>query len=87
MIQAELEAAGLDTTLLPVEGATKTGEVLADGFADLAVLPVTFTPYMSQTLAWYTTLLGPPGKNGSAGLDELLEQRSSTTWWRRPRSS
>ena len=39
--------------------------MLADGFADLAVLPVTFTPYMSQTLSWYTTLLGPPGKNGS----------------------
>ncbi len=65
VMQAELEAAGLDTTLLPVEGATKTGEVLAAGYADLAVLPVTFTPYMSQTLAWYTTLLGPAGKNGS----------------------
>ncbi len=65
VMQAELEAAGLDTTLLPVEGATKTGEVLANGYADLAVLPVTFTPYMSQTLAWYTTLLGPAGKNGS----------------------
>ena len=26
---------------------------------------MTFTPYMSQTLAWYTMLLGAPGKNGS----------------------
>ena len=26
---------------------------------------VTFTPYMSQTIALYTQLLGPPGKNGS----------------------
>ena len=26
---------------------------------------MTFTPYLSQTLAWYTMLLGPPGKNGS----------------------
>ena len=64
-IRAELEAAGLDTTLLPVVGAAKTGQVLAAGFADLAVLPVTFTPYMSQTLSWYTTSLGPAGKNGS----------------------
>jgi peptide/nickel transport system substrate-binding protein len=64
-IRDELEAAGLDTTLLPVDGATKTGEVLAAGFADMAVLPVTFTPYMSQTLSWYTTLLGPAGKYGS----------------------
>ena len=64
-IRAELDAAGLDTTLAPVNGASQTGQVLADGFADLAVLPVTFSPYMSQTLAWYTMLLGPPGKNGS----------------------
>ena len=65
VIRSELEAAGLDTTLEPVDGAAKTGQVLADGFADLAVLPVTFSPYMSQTLSWYTMLLGPPGKNGS----------------------
>ena len=65
VIQSELRAAGLDTTLLPVVGAAQTGQVLAAGFADLAVVPQTFTPYMSQTMAWYTMLLGPPGKNGS----------------------
>jgi peptide/nickel transport system substrate-binding protein len=65
VIQSELQAAGLDTTLLPVAGATQTGETLAAGFADLAVLPQTFTPYMSQTVAMYTQLLGPTGKNGS----------------------
>jgi len=26
---------------------------------------VTFTPYMSQVVAWYSNLLGTPGKNGS----------------------
>ncbi|HEY5384965.1 MAG TPA: ABC transporter substrate-binding protein [Acidimicrobiales bacterium] len=65
VLLSELRAAGLDTTLLPVAGAAQTGQVLAAGFADLAVLPQTFTPYMSQTMAWYTMLLGPPGKNGS----------------------
>jgi peptide/nickel transport system substrate-binding protein len=64
-MQAELQAAGLDTTLAPVAGAAQTGQVLAAGFADLAVLPQTFTPYMSQTIAFYTQLLGPAGKNGS----------------------
>ena len=44
VIQSELQAAGLDTTLLPVAGATQTGKTLAAGFADLAVLPQTFTP-------------------------------------------
>ncbi len=64
-IQSQLQAAGLETTLLPVAGATQTGKVLAAGFADLAVLPQTFTPYMSQTVGMYTELLGPTGKNGS----------------------
>ena len=41
------------------------GQILAAEFADLALVPVTFTPYLSQTLSWYTTLLGAPGKNGS----------------------
>jgi peptide/nickel transport system substrate-binding protein len=65
VIQSDLRAAGLDTTLDAVAGADQTGQVLAAGFADLAVVPQTFTPYMSQTMAWYTMLLGPPGKNGS----------------------
>ena len=64
-IRADLEAAGLETTLLPVAGAAQTGQVLAAGFADLALLPVTFTPYMSQALAWYSNSLGPAGKDGS----------------------
>ena len=65
VLQSELQAAGLETTLTAVAGAAQTGQVLAAGFADLAVLPQTFTPYMSQTIALYTQLLGPAGKNGS----------------------
>jgi peptide/nickel transport system substrate-binding protein len=83
-IAAELDAAGLNTTLYPVDGADKAGQVLASGFADLALLPVTFTPYMSQTLSWYTMLLGPAGKNGSqdwtgyssSQFDQLVETAS-----------
>jgi peptide/nickel transport system substrate-binding protein len=81
-IRDQLEAAGLETTLLPVAGATQTGEVLAAGFADLAVLPVAFTPYMSQSLAWYTTSLGPAGKYGSQDWtgfsDSQFEQLATT---------
>jgi peptide/nickel transport system substrate-binding protein len=65
VIQSELDAAGLDTTLFPVTSATAAGQVLSSGFADLALVPVTFSPYLSQLLAWYTPLLGPVGKNGS----------------------
>ena len=65
VIHSELLAAGLDNTLYPVTSARAAGQILAAEFADLALVPVTFTPYLSQTLSWYTTLLGAPGKNGS----------------------
>jgi peptide/nickel transport system substrate-binding protein len=65
VIRAELLAAGLNTTLAGEPSATLTGQVLASGFADLALMPESFSPYLSQTLAWYTMLLGAPGRNGS----------------------
>jgi ABC-type transport system substrate-binding protein len=65
VIRADLQAAGLDTNLQTADSATAAGLALADGYADLAVVPVTFSPYLSQTLAWYTMSLGAPGKNGS----------------------
>jgi peptide/nickel transport system substrate-binding protein len=64
-IRSELVAAGLDTSLYPATSATQAGQILAAQYADLAVLPVRSTPYLSQAVAWYTNLLGPPGKNGS----------------------
>ena len=65
VMRDELQAAGLQTTLSPAPNAQGAGEALVAGMADLSVVPVTFSPYPSQTLAWYTMLLGPPGKNGS----------------------
>lgn len=64
-IRADLMAAGLNTDVQTADSETAAGEALAGGFADLALLPETFSPFLSQTLAWYTTLLGAPGKNGS----------------------
>lgn len=64
-IRADLLAVGLDTDIQTASSATAAGAALAGGYADMALLPVTFSPYLSQTLAWYTTLLGAPGKNGS----------------------
>jgi peptide/nickel transport system substrate-binding protein len=64
-IRADLVAAGLNTDIETASSATAAGEALAGGYADMALLPVAFSPYLSQTSAWYTTLLGAPGKNGS----------------------
>jgi peptide/nickel transport system substrate-binding protein len=64
-IRADLLAAGINTDIETANSASAAGEALAGGYADVALLPVTFSPYLAQTLAWYTTLLGAPGKNGS----------------------
>jgi peptide/nickel transport system substrate-binding protein len=61
----QLEHSGFTVRVLPEPTATTTGMALAGGLADLALLPMASTPYNSQTIAWYTTLLGLPGKNGS----------------------
>jgi len=84
VIRSELLAAGLDTTTYNADSAQDAGMILANGLADLAVMPETFSPYLSQTLAWYSMLLGPPGKNGSedwtnyddSQFDQLLETAS-----------
>ena len=84
MIKDDLAAAGLDVMQFDVSSATTAGEALAAGYADMALMPQTFTPYLSQTLAWYTQLLGSPGKNGSADwpnyvngqLDQLVQTAS-----------
>ena len=66
---------GFDTTLRPVAGAAETGQVLADGLRRPGRAARSASrPYMSQTMAWYTQLLGPAGQERVAGLDGLLEQ-------------
>jgi peptide/nickel transport system substrate-binding protein len=62
--------------------STAAGQALADGTADLALLPMTSTGYDSQAVNWYTDMLGPAGVDGSQNwtnfdspqLDALLDQ-------------
>ena len=65
VLQSQLEVAGFTTYLYPVASAFRAGEVLADGYADMALLPRTGSPFLSQSQAWYTSELGPPGQIGS----------------------
>ncbi len=84
MVQSELEALGFDVAIYTVNSAARAGVVLADGFADMALLSRSSTPFLSDALAWYTPLLGPPGQNGSENwtdytnnqFDQLLESAS-----------
>jgi ABC-type transport system substrate-binding protein len=84
LIQSQLEAAGFATDIYTVATAAAAGTVLANGFADMGLIPRVSSPYFSQTLAWYTPLLGPVGQNGSlnwsdyddAGFNALVEGAS-----------
>jgi peptide/nickel transport system substrate-binding protein len=81
-IHDELTAAGFDTTVTTEPTATETGQVLAAGYADLALMPQSFSPYLSQMLAWYTSSLGPAGKNGSqnwTGFDDSQFEQTLVT--------
>jgi peptide/nickel transport system substrate-binding protein len=84
VVVRQLKAAGIGVTVRPAPTATATGQDLAGGTADAAILPYTATPYGSQAIAWYTTMLGTPGVAGSQdwsrfsdpALDTVLTQAS-----------
>ncbi len=61
----ELREQGIAVTLVAAPDAESAGLDLANGTADAALLPFEVTPYPSTAIAWYTTLLGPPGVGGS----------------------
>jgi len=64
-IQSQLQSAGFAVTVIPEASQAAAGEKLSDGSADLALIPRTSSPFLSQVLAWYSDLLGPAGQDGS----------------------
>ncbi len=84
VVARQLQAAGIGVSLLSSSDATAAGQALASGQADAALLPYDATPYGSEAIAWFTTMLGTPGVDGSQdwsrfsnpALDSLLTQAS-----------
>jgi ABC-type transport system substrate-binding protein len=64
-LQSQLESAGFIVTLTPAASAAAAGALLSEGSADLALIPRTTSPFLSESVAWYSDLLGSPGQNGS----------------------
>jgi len=64
-LQSQLESAGFIVTLTPAGSAAAAGALLSEGSADLALIPRTTSPFLSESVAWYSDLLGTPGQNGS----------------------
>lgn len=67
----DLKQAGIGVTEVDAPNATAAGTDLATGQADAALLPFDATPFPSQAIAWYTTILGTPGQGGSQDWSNL----------------
>ncbi|HLN15501.1 MAG TPA: ABC transporter family substrate-binding protein [Acidimicrobiales bacterium] len=67
----QLEQQGVAVQVSTAPDEESTGSALAAGHADLALMPFSTSPYTTQTSAWYTPLLGPPGQGGSANWTNL----------------
>lgn len=65
VLVSQLNAAGIGVRVEDAPNAQAAGLDLAAGKADIALIPMHSSPYSSQALAWYTPLLGTPGRNGS----------------------
>lgn len=65
MLADQLMDQGIGVTTRDSPDAPATGMALASGAADIAIIPLQSSPYPTQAIAWYTTLLGPPGVDGS----------------------
>jgi peptide/nickel transport system substrate-binding protein len=81
-LQAQLLAAGFAVTLVPEATAAAAGTAMTNDSADMALLPRTSTPFLSQAVAWYTTLLGAAGVDGSedwTGYDDSAFNQLVTT--------
>jgi glutathione transport system substrate-binding protein len=64
-LQSQLETAGFTVSLTPERSAVAAGQLLAQGTANVALIPRTTSPFLSASVAWYSDLLGSPGQNGS----------------------
>jgi peptide/nickel transport system substrate-binding protein len=64
-VDDQLTRAGFPVDPTTYPDLAQAGQALAAGQADLAVLPYTAGAYPTQAMAWFTTLLGPPGQDGS----------------------
>jgi ABC-type transport system substrate-binding protein len=64
-LRAQLESAGFAVTLSFAPSATQAGEMLANNQADLALLPLNTSPFLSEAVSWFSPLLGSPGQEGS----------------------
>ena len=65
LVEAQLQNAGFAVSVTAMPTAAAAGAALSAGSTDLALMPFTSSPFLSQTTAWYSTLLGPAGQDGS----------------------
>ena len=75
----QLTQAGITVTEVSAPNAQTAGRDLATGIVDAALLPFEATPYPSEAIAWYTTLLGTAGQGGSLDWSNFDDPTLDTT--------
>ncbi len=72
-IAAQLQAAGISVVTVPVNGrAGLAAANAADGY-DLALVTRTASTFLTTTIGWYSSGLGPNGTNGSANWSNFAD--------------
>ncbi len=84
LIAAQLDAAGIDVVIVPVDGAKGMSDAARAGSYDMALVSRTASTFLTSTMAWFSTQLGLPGSGGSEdwsnfsdpAVDQLFRQAS-----------
>lgn len=84
LVADQLEAAGFQVIIVPVEGTAGMDEAARSNSYDLALVSRTASTFLTNTMAWYSDQLGEPGSGGSenwsnyddATVDQLFRQAS-----------
>jgi peptide/nickel transport system substrate-binding protein len=65
-IAGQLQAAGVSVVTVPVDGTAGLAALDASAGYDLALVTRTASAYVTTTIGWYSSDLGPAGINGSS---------------------
>lgn len=84
LIAAQLDAAGIEVVVVPVDGAKGMSDAARADSYDMALVSRTASTFLTSTMAWYSTQLGLPGSGGSEDwsnfsdptVDQLFRQAS-----------
>ena len=73
LIAAQLDAAGIEVVVVPVDGAKGMSDAARANSYDMALVSRTASTFLTSTLAWYSAQLGLPGTDGSEDWSNFMD--------------